>query len=171
MLPYHNDRIIMRLLLVSYVFPPYNSIGAVRVGKIADHLLRLGWDVRVITAKNQPFSETLPLNIDADRVRYTRSLELDWPARLARRRGGNYVNDGVEITNNRLKNALKKIYTNLLFVPDAHVGWLPFARAEGKRLAREWKPDLVYASGPPFTSLMAPPKRFFGPPTLRGATR
>ena len=37
----------MRLLIVSFAFPPYNSIGGVRVGKTAKYLASFGHDVRV----------------------------------------------------------------------------------------------------------------------------
>ncbi len=146
----------MRVLIVSYSFPPYNSIGAVRLGKMTKYLTEFGWDVRVLTAANQPFSSTLPLSIEADRVTYTRSFEVDGPARFANRKGGgDYVASGFEVRTSGLKNVLKTLYTNTMYLPDSNVGWLPFALKEGRKLVQSWKPDVIYASGPPFTSLMA----------------
>ena len=41
-----------RLLIVSYWFPPLESIGSLRVASFAKHLSGLGWDVGVITVKD-----------------------------------------------------------------------------------------------------------------------
>jgi hypothetical protein len=38
----------MRILLLSWYFPPGNTIGAIRVGKLARYLHAAGHDVRVI---------------------------------------------------------------------------------------------------------------------------
>jgi hypothetical protein len=39
-------------------------------------------------------------------------------------------------------------------VPDPQIGWYPFALGAGLRLLGGWKPDVVFASAPPFTALM-----------------
>jgi hypothetical protein len=41
----------MRLLFVSYWFPPTNSIGAVRAGKFAKYMLDRGHEVRKISPR------------------------------------------------------------------------------------------------------------------------
>ena len=46
------------------------------------------------------------------------------------------------------------LYTNALNWPDARAGWLPYAWRAGRRLLSAWRPDLVYASSPPPTSLL-----------------
>ena len=43
----------MRILFISFFFPPYNAIGCVRTGKTAKYLMRFGHDVRVISAREQ----------------------------------------------------------------------------------------------------------------------
>jgi imidazolonepropionase-like amidohydrolase len=40
----------MRILIVTWFFPPANTMGALRVGKFADFLVRQGHEVRVVTA-------------------------------------------------------------------------------------------------------------------------
>ena len=143
----------MKVLVVSYAFPPYNSIGAVRLGKITKYLGELGWDIRVVSAKDQPFSPTLPTSLRPDRVRYTSSIEVDRLARFATRGEGSSTTTSTA-SPNHFKRLLKQAYTNLLFIPDSSIGWYPFAVAEGMRVAGKWRPDVIYASGPPFTSLM-----------------
>ena len=46
-------------------------------------------------------------------------------------------------------------YLNLSNLPDRYIGWLPWAIAGAKRTCRDWKPDLIYVTGPPFTAFLA----------------
>src|SRR5262249_6167048 len=64
----------MRILILSCFFPPYNTIGAVRVGKTAKYLVQFGHDVRVIAARDLAFPRSLPLEIAPERVCYTNWL-------------------------------------------------------------------------------------------------
>lgn len=149
----------MRLLVVSFAFPPFNSIGGVRVGKIVKYLLAFGHDVRVITARDQPFLPTLPLEIPSEKIIYSNWL-------TARRKSApslqshdisNPVNE-----NSARKSALKPIlkralgypYKTLVDFPDSNIGWLPFAESDASRLFKTWHPDLIFASSPPPTSLL-----------------
>ena len=56
----------MKVLILSWYFPPSNTIGAIRVGKLAKYLMRRNVDVRVVTAREPDLSKTLPLEIPAD---------------------------------------------------------------------------------------------------------
>ena len=44
----------MRVLVVSYHFPPAAGVAAARVGKLAKYLARLGWEPRVVAASPRP---------------------------------------------------------------------------------------------------------------------
>ena len=44
-----------KILIVSYFFAPKNEIGAVRLSKFTTYLVRLGWEVDVVTFKANPF--------------------------------------------------------------------------------------------------------------------
>ena len=77
----------MRVLIVSFAFPPSNVIGAVRVGKLARYLDQRGHDVRVL-ATDIVEDRSLPLEISRERVLYTeyrqRQHWVDHMARLLR---------------------------------------------------------------------------------------
>ena len=47
------------------------------------------------------------------------------------------------------------LYRNLIFVPDRYVGWAAPLLLELRRVCRIWQPDVVLASGPPFTAFVA----------------
>ena len=63
----------MKILFVTYRFPPYNSSGAVRCGKMAKYLSELGHDVKILTCNNQPLPDSLQLEIPEENVIYS-----DW---------------------------------------------------------------------------------------------
>lgn len=150
----------MRILVVSFAFPPFNCIGAVRVGKTVKALRRHGHEVRVLSAADQPFPASLPLEIPAGEVAYTRWLDLRHPGRGFRpppppaastpRSSG----EAPEVRRAATwRYAASRLYGSMLFVPDAFAGWLPYALAEGDRLVRSFRPDVVFASAIPYTCL------------------
>jgi hypothetical protein len=66
-----------RVLIVSFVFPPLNDIGAVRIGKFAKYLPQFGWEPIVLTVnevKGEP--QGLPVETDEANVFRTASFEL-----------------------------------------------------------------------------------------------
>lgn len=146
----------MRILLVSYFFPPYNTIGAVRVGKTAKYLRELGHEVRVLTARDQPLQPTLPTEVpEADVIR-TPWINVNRPAELllgGRRR----VAARGYAAPSALRSVVSKLghwYRTLVNFPDGQIGWLPFAVWAGSRLLAEWRPDVILASSKPVTSLL-----------------
>src|SRR5690606_23851967 len=40
-------------------------------------------------------------------------------------------------------------------LPDGQIGWLPWALAAGRRVVRDWRPHLIFATARPFTGLLA----------------
>lgn len=148
----------MRILIVSFYFPPYNSIGALRLGKTAKYLHRLGHDLRVLTAAGQPFDATLPVELPAELVVEVPYLDLNRPLR-GLRVGRSRLSD-VSVTPRAaggvraILQKLRRLYANLANFPDAQVGWyLPAVRA-GRRLLAHWRPDVVLASAWPGTAFL-----------------
>jgi len=41
-----------KVLIISFYFPPTNTIGAVRMGKFVKYLAEFGWDPVILTANN-----------------------------------------------------------------------------------------------------------------------
>ena len=161
----------MKLLLVTWFFPTSNTIGAVRLGAMARYLSEQGHDIRVITAKDPPYVQSLELKIPPEQVTKTRWINVNRPAeaiaRLIKPRGasgGGSPRAEVEARPasppprkrllQKLKSSIRDAYCNLFNWPDKWVGWLPYATIAGSRLVRGWTPDVVFASGPPFTTLL-----------------
>jgi glycosyltransferase involved in cell wall biosynthesis len=165
----------LKLLIVSWYFPPVNTIGAVRVGKFVRFLAERGHDVGVVAGKDWGHPETLPLGIVLDRVAYVRSIDIGAAPELLTRRVKRIFSsrsatadqdsrsDGLEVVpgivgdlggRRSMLHSLSEFYTHLINLPDNRIGWLPGAYRASRRMCRSWRPDLVVASGPPFTGFL-----------------
>ena len=149
-----------RLLLVSFHFPPFNAIAAVRTGKFARFLMEHGWDVRVIAARSDA-PETLPLEIPPDHVLHTQWTDVDaWLDRLLRldrRRANEAPSTGDTTPSARgagLRRKLGALRSALFHLPDNRIAWLPEALGRAQPFLGDWRPDIVYASAPPATTLL-----------------
>ena len=66
-----------KVLIVSFLFPPANTAGAVRIGKLAKYLHHFGWQPIVLTAdKVKHFPQTLPVEIGEEDIIRTPYLDL-----------------------------------------------------------------------------------------------
>jgi glycosyltransferase involved in cell wall biosynthesis len=146
----------MKILVVSFRFPPYNAVGGVSVGKTVKYLVALGHDVRVVTARDQQVPTTLSMEVDAHAVMATGWLN---PMRVAEVVAGG--RDHVAATgfsagrkHERLVYRIGRLYRSLI-IPDQQIGWGWSAFRAGCRLARTWRPDVIYGSAPPYTGLLA----------------
>ena len=154
----------MKVLIVSFAFPPSNVIGAVRVGKLARYLDHRGHDVRVLAA-DVAEDRSLPLEISRERVFYTEYREgqhlID---RLARRlRGRTTAPTGGRrhapqpqggAAAKSLRQRLRRHYFGLIHIPDMRADWVRTAVPAGRQLIKTWKPEIIFASAPPYTGLI-----------------
>jgi glycosyltransferase involved in cell wall biosynthesis len=124
----------------------------------------------VVTAGNVPYARTLPVEIPEDRIFRTSWTDIDSIPlrvkirlrRLLKRSPTAQSNAG--LTGIAPKKpprgpsyyggAASKLYQTLFNFPDKQVGWLPAARRQAFELFKEWRPDVIFASAPPFTTLL-----------------
>lgn len=160
-----------RVLLVSHFFPPHSAIGALRVGKLAKHLADSGWDVRALAAA-LPNPRSMPLELPAENVTYTAWSDVDTMlerflgerlAWLLRQRKANNdaglgahsnASDESSEKPSRLRAWLRKAYLEVVRWPDNRVGWYRPGLDAGRELIRKWRPDVIYSSAPPVTSIL-----------------
>lgn len=146
----------MRILLISYYFPPYNCVGAVRPAKFAKFLGRQGHEVSVLSAQNQPFLKGLELPVDESSVVYTPWLNVNSPVEYLLGGRKRVAQQGfIQSGGNRgLVQKLGRVYKAMAHIPDGQIGWLIYAVREGRRILKRQQFDMIYASAPPFTGLM-----------------
>jgi glycosyltransferase involved in cell wall biosynthesis len=152
----------MKVLLVSYWFPPANTMAAVRIGKLARFLDRAGHDVRVLAARSRE-DPSLPVEVAEERVIRTSAGEAGGIvapiARAVRRAGQSVARPGSggaarpALPPPPAPFGLRRHYYALVLMPDNRIGWRRPALAAGRRLLAEWRPDIILASAPPFTGL------------------
>ena len=154
----------MKVLIIAFWFPPSNSVGAIRVGKLARYLYRRGYQVRVLTTDISE-DRSLPLEIPRDQVIYTNYRErAPWsdflvqlfrPLQAARRPTSGEVPRGQgRPLPASFWDKLRPHYHGLINIPDLRSGWIKTAVPVGRRLIEDWKPDIIFASAPPFTGLV-----------------
>ena len=157
----------MKILIVSWYFPPVNTIGALRVGKFARFLIERGHDLGVVAGKHWGHPETQPLGVPLDRLIYTKSINVNAaPEKIAalmprtRIPSAERARASVEDTHAAgsfgtwTLRRMSELYHYAINLPDKHVGWLPSAYAAANRMCQTWRPDVVFGSGPPFTGLL-----------------
>lgn len=163
----------LKILIVSWYFPPFNTMGALRIGTLASDLLGRGHDVRIVTGRDLAEQPTLPADFPKERVCRTPHFDIDALPKLVqrirtsltRKRGAarsaaSGAASGKIITGGALggnsTGALGKLlfwYHQILAFPDQRIGWYPRAVKGGHAFLGSWRPDIVFASAPPFTTL------------------
>jgi glycosyltransferase involved in cell wall biosynthesis len=169
----------MKILIIGFWFPPANVIGAVRLGKLARYLDRHGHDVRVLTA-DVAEDRSLPLEVPPERVVYAHYVErTNWLDILVRAlwaprndpppvSGDNPVPATGAAVGGSLRQLVRRHYYGMLHLPDMRVDWLKSALPAGARLCQEWRPDVIFASAPPYTGFILASRlaRRFGIPWI-----
>ena len=144
-----------RLLIVSYHFPPAETVGARRPAALAAFAARQGWDVRVLTAvgANQG---TVPVPVPEERlIRVAPSPRLPRPGRG----GGGAVTGGGTASPSRLRRIragadrlLVKVGMELL-LPDPQLNWIRPPARTFARAAAGGRPGGLQGGGPPLAGV------------------
>ena len=138
------------MLVVAYYFPPMGGSGVQRVAKLVKYLPRFGWMPEVLTTEPGgylAFDPSLLEEIEEAGVPVHRTPSWD-PTRLFRRRRA------TELPKENVRRRISAL-SQLLFVPDNKIGWMPHALRAGRRLLRTGRFDAIFASAPPYTALLA----------------
>ncbi len=147
---------MIRLLVVAYYFPPSGGAGVQRVLKWVKYFREVGVEATVLTVEAGAYPKhdaTLGREVPPD-VPVHRTRALDPYGAYARLTGRSRQQAVAETTGHvaasgewteRLAQAVRAN----LFVPDARLGWVPFAVGRGLRLLRDEPFDAVLTSGPP----------------------
>ncbi|MFQ5569466.1 MAG: glycosyltransferase family 4 protein [Rhodothermales bacterium] len=150
-----------RVLIISYYFPPSGGPGVQRVLKFVKYLLDYGWHPTVLTVapEHASYPDLDPTLVEEipDSVQVIRTRSWDPYAVYARVQGKQkeetvgvgFVKE--EAAMGRTQRLARWIRANV-FVPDARVGWVPFALRAAKRLIAARPFDVVYTSGPPHST-------------------
>lgn len=144
-----------KVLIVTYYWPPGSNPGVLRMLKTCKYLPEFGWQPVILTVKDGSYpsvDETLEGKVDSSvKVFKTQSWE---PFRLFNFLTGKKGNTGtVGMANIKdskgLISRLSLWVRANIFIPDARMGWVPFAYKRAKKLIEEEGIDVVFTTGPP----------------------
>ena len=147
-----------QILIIAYYFPPSGGSGVQRVLKFAKYLPENGWQPTILTvdpayAAYPDYDESLVEDVPKDiRVVRTRSWDpYSFYAKLQGRRKQDMIGTGFvrEPANKGQISRLAMWLRANLFLPDARVGWVPFATPAAGRLIRKERYHALLTSGPP----------------------
>ncbi len=163
---------LRRVLMVAYTFPPATSVGVFRTLRFVKYLPESGWQPAMVSvdpaARGERTDAALLDELPAD----LRILRV-WPVRpeeqlkrwipLLRRRASvaraaaaaSGVDEGEPLSyrHGTIPITFRRRVGDLLFgLPDDKVGWIWSGLRPALRKLREWKPEVIYATGPPFTA-------------------
>jgi len=132
-----------QVLYITYNYPPVGGSGVQRGLKFTKYLPDFGWDSIVLTAApfwvKQPKDRSLMKEVKPHQLVYrTFTLDAQWLYKL--------------LWGFRFPKAVYWLMFHI-FIPDAQVLWLPFAKIMIRKIIRLHQPDLVFISGPPFSQM------------------
>jgi len=147
-----------KVLIITYYWPPSGGPGVQRALKFAKYLPSFGWQPIILTVRQGEFpqlDETLVYEIPMQ-CRVYRSSNLE-PFLLYKKLTGRKKDDPLPTyilntgkNENWIERILKWIRLNI-FIPDAKIGWIPFAVSAGLRIIKKEKIDLIFSTSPPHT--------------------
>lgn len=145
-----------RVLYLSFYFPPSRASGVFRARATANHLAQAGWDVTVLTAPRDFFTDHLggaaddALEATVDpAVRVLRPAMNTYPWQTDVRRFRLLRRNVPALTDRVHKLVHRAVF------PENYLGWVPGVLATAARLHARERFDLVVATGNPFVSFAA----------------
>ncbi len=149
-----------RVLYISYYFPPSGGSGVQRTLKFVKYLPHHGWMPHVLTV--DPASAAYP-DLDPDmgaevpeEVTVTRTASWDpyrWYGALTGRAKADAVTVGFlsDRPPGPAERVARWVRANV-FIPDARVGWVPYAVRAAKAAVDAQRPHAIVTTGPPHST-------------------
>jgi hypothetical protein len=151
---------VKKVLIVSYYFPPSGGPGVQRVLKFVKYLPEFGWQPVVLTVQDADYpARDESLLAEIPRHAMVRRTKIFEPYQLYRRLTGKAADAPVDVENipqvgrkKSLAESMAEFVRSTFFIPDARIGWYPYAVPVGRRIIREQQIDAIYSSSPPYTT-------------------
>jgi hypothetical protein len=147
----------LRILFISGFVPPHSPMGAVRTGKLEAWWRASGHDVRTIAVSPHgaavdpaahPHLHYIPYEEPGRWI--TRVKAALTPSRPARDTAPSSTAPGPAPDATRIRTlGLTDLYRQVMQFPDRHRAWIGAAVRLALSWRNEWKPDVIYSSGPP----------------------
>jgi len=151
-----------KVLVLSYVFPPFFSVGgSIRVVKFIKYMIELGWTPSILTIDDSK-------EYDTQRKEGSNSLLSDIPneAKIFRTISGEVSLESLEKGRNirdkyplagkilSFLSSLRSMVNRYVLIPDENVTWLPFAVKLGRKIIEEENVNLLFVTCPPHSAAL-----------------
>lgn len=150
-----------RVLFIAYYFPPAGGPAVQRTLQFVEHLSTWGWSPTVLTVQEGSYPNQDPSLLDEvpDAVEVHRTSSVDPLGLYARLTAQERYDEESAIPSGSLRHNrtswierfARWVRANV-FIPDARVGWWPFAVAQGRKLLRQTEFDAILSTGPPHST-------------------
>ncbi|MBN1348408.1 glycosyltransferase family 4 protein [candidate division KSB1 bacterium] len=155
-----NTSSFKKVLIVTYYFPPSGGAGVQRVLKFVKYLPEFGWQPVILAPLNADYpayDETLTREIP-NTIKIFRSKILE-PYKFYRKLTGKEACEAMDIAtlsrdgkqHRKATERISEFIRSNFFIPDARIGWYPFAVRAGQQAIRDEQIDVVLSSAPPYT--------------------
>jgi len=135
--------------MIHYNFPPLGGIASVRASKVARYLEDFGWAPIIVAPRGAAYHEDRSLAVP--RAKLLRTSSLEW-ARAGFRKEMPLAANGSRPLFARISQSLRTLVHSVLYIPDAQIGWFPFAIRAGRQAMREERVDALFSSSPPVSA-------------------
>jgi len=123
-----------KILFISYYFPPFGGVGSQRSVKFVKYLPYYNWQPIILTVNKKYYynkiDESFLKDIPVD-IKIIRTKTISRPK----------------------NNFLNKLF-KLLSIPDFKIWWILYAYKVAKKIIKEDKINIIYATGDPFSSFV-----------------
>ncbi len=149
-----------KVLIITYYWPPAGGVQVHRVVKFCKYLREYGWEPSILTVKGGTY-DILDKSL-AGEVEHIQDIYRA-PALephhlfnlLTRSRKQHVETPGPSTPDSGNPRAwahwLGEFIRLNVFIPDARIGWHPYAVRRGKQVFLEKEPDLLFSTAPPYT--------------------
>jgi len=167
----------LRILVVSYAFPPLAEVGSIRIAQLCRYLPDYGIKPVVLTVQEKFYQTIDPTRTLDGSMRVVRtpmmSTPLDWYGSMKRLfkssvRARDFDTNISQSTDRQVRSRMRQHILALLQIPDRDWGWYWPAIRRAEQVLRSEGADALFSSGPPWTSHLVARhlKKKFGLPWL-----
>ncbi|NLN34502.1 MAG: glycosyltransferase family 4 protein [Candidatus Cloacimonetes bacterium] len=143
----------MKILYISYFYPPLGGPAALRNQKTVNYLSKAGAEITVLTVEDIEYAYSDPsLSADCAQRHLIRVPSWDPMALLRKAFGKNRA--ASQMVYKRSPERLKLMIRQLAPIDDK-IGWLPLLLKTGRRLLKNGDYQIIYVSCGPFSSALA----------------
>jgi len=148
-----------KVLIITYYWPPSGGPGVQRILKFVKYLPDFGWQPYILTPKYGEFpaidhslADEIPNSCEVTKTGIFEPGKLYKVLTRMERSQAIPVAVLAETDNLSFTKKVTSWLRANLFIPDAKIGWLPFAINKGQQIIKQHNIDIIYSSSPPPTT-------------------